>query len=47
MEERLLPVQLAEQLAIKGQLGGVGISGRWNANGPGTACLFRELGCPG
>ncbi len=22
---------------------GVGIWGRWNANGPGTACLFHEL----
>jgi hypothetical protein len=34
---------LAEALAIKGQPDGVGIWGRWNANGPGTACLFREL----
>jgi hypothetical protein len=34
---------LAEQLAVKGQPDGVGIWGRWNANGPGTACLFREL----
>ena len=33
----------AEALAIKGQPDGVGIWGRWNANGPGTACLFREL----
>jgi hypothetical protein len=23
---------------------GAGIWGRWNANGPGTACLFHELG---
>jgi hypothetical protein len=34
---------LAESLAIKGQPDGVGIWGRWNANGPGTACLFHEL----
>jgi len=34
---------LAEQLAVKGQPDGVGVWGRWNANGPGTACLFREL----
>ncbi len=35
---------LAEALAIKGQPDGVGVWGRWNANGPGTACLFHELG---
>jgi hypothetical protein len=34
---------LAEQLAVRGQPDGVGVWGRWNANGPGTACLFREL----
>jgi hypothetical protein len=34
---------LAQALAIKGQPDGVGIWGRWNANGPGTACLFSEL----
>ena len=34
---------LADTLAIKGQPDGVGIWGRWNANGPGTACLFHEL----
>jgi hypothetical protein len=34
---------LAEQLAVKGQPDGVGVWGRWNANGPGTACLFHEL----
>jgi len=34
---------LADALAIKGQPDGVGVWGRWNANGPGTACLFREL----
>jgi hypothetical protein len=35
---------IADALAIRGQADGVGIWGRWNANGPGTACLFRELG---
>lgn len=35
---------LADLLAIKSQPDGVGIWGRWNANGPATACLFRELG---
>lgn len=46
--ETLLPEspggeRLADALAIKGQPDGVGVWGRWNANGPGTACLFREL----
>ena len=35
---------LAQVLAVQGQPDGVGVWGRWNANGPGTACLFRELG---
>ena len=35
---------VAEALAVRSQPDGVGIWGRWNANGPGTACLFRELG---
>ena len=35
---------LANALAIRGQPDGFGVWGRWNANGPGTACLFRELG---
>jgi hypothetical protein len=46
--QRLIPrsqvgTGLAEALAIKGQPDGVGVWGRWNANGPGTACLFYEL----
>jgi hypothetical protein len=46
--QRLLPRSqvaggLAEALAIRGQPDGVGVWGRWNANGPGTACLFNEL----
>ncbi|MGH8092642.1 MAG: hypothetical protein ACREIF_04130 [Chthoniobacterales bacterium] len=31
-------------LLIRGQRDGAGIWGRWNANGPGTARLFYELG---
>lgn len=34
---------VAANLAVKDQPDGVGIWGRWNANGPGTACLFHEL----
>jgi hypothetical protein len=46
--QKLLPASdvgetVAEALAIQGQPDGVGVWGRWNANGPGTACLFREL----
>ena len=33
-----------EQLIIRDQRDGEGIWGRWNANGPGTARLFHELG---
>jgi len=33
-----------EQLVIRDQHDGEGIWGRWNANGPGTACMFHELG---
>ena len=32
-------------LLINGQRDGEGVWGRWNANGPGTARLFYELGC--
>jgi hypothetical protein len=32
-----------ESLMIRNQRDGEGIWGRWNANGPGTARLFREL----
>jgi hypothetical protein len=34
---------VAEQLLVSGQHDGVGVWGRWNANGPGTARLFDEL----
>ena len=33
-----------EQLIIRDQRDGEGIWGRWNANGPGTARLFHQLG---
>jgi hypothetical protein len=36
--------QALEGLAIRGQRDGAGVWGRWNANGPGTARLFYELG---
>jgi hypothetical protein len=32
-----------EMLLVSGQHDGVGVWGRWNANGPGTARLFEEL----
>ena len=32
-----------EKLIIRDQRDGEGVWGRWNANGPGTARLFREL----
>lgn len=31
-------------LLVHGQADGEGVWGRWNANGPGTARLFKELG---
>jgi len=34
---------VAEALTVRGQPDGVGVWGRWNANGPGIACLFNEL----
>lgn len=34
--------RLASALAVSGQVDGVGVWGRWNANGPGTAALFHE-----
>jgi hypothetical protein len=41
-----LPLDFAtlDQLIIRDQQDGEGIWGRWNANGPGTARLFHELG---
>src|SRR5712664_757973 len=39
-----LDVATLNQLVIRDQCDGEGIWGRWNANGPGTARLFHELG---
>ena len=39
-----LSEQALDRLMIRGQRDGAGIWGRWNANGPGTARLFYELG---
>ena len=39
-----LNYETLDQLMIRGQRDGAGIWGRWNANGPGTARLFYELG---
>jgi hypothetical protein len=42
--ELTLDYSTLEQLIIRDQHDGEGIWGRWNANGPGTARLFHELG---
>lgn len=42
--ELALDDETLKQLMIRGQRDGAGIWGRWNANGPGTARLFYELG---
>ncbi len=39
-----LNYETLDHLMIRGQRDGEGIWGRWNANGPGTARLFYELG---
>ena len=39
-----LDVATLNHLVIRDQRDGEGIWGRWNANGPGTARLFHELG---
>lgn len=39
-----LDYETLDSLMIRGQPDGAGIWGRWNANGPGTARLFYELG---
>ncbi len=39
-----LPSSVLSDLIIRGQRDGEGVWGRWNANGPGTARLFHELG---
>ncbi len=40
---RPLPQPVLDLLMIRGQADGDGIWGRWNANGPGTGRLFKEL----
>lgn len=40
----LLKPEVQKDLLIAGQPDGSGVWGRWNANGPGTARLFYELG---
>lgn len=40
-----LSPQAVELLAVLGVKDGEQVFGRWNANGPGTAKLFAELGC--
>ncbi len=42
--ELQLDYDTLDALMIRGQRDGQGIWGRWNANGPGTARLFYELG---
>ncbi|MEO8440441.1 MAG: hypothetical protein ABI540_09495 [Spartobacteria bacterium] len=42
--ELQLDYDTLDALMIRGQPDGRGIWGRWNANGPGTARLFHELG---
>lgn len=39
-----LDYDVLNALMIRGQRDGEGVWGRWNANGPGTARLFHELG---
>lgn len=39
-----LSPEVWRQLMVEGQPDGEGVWGRWNANGPGTARLFHELG---
>lgn len=39
-----LPEDQVKRLLVTGQPDGEGVWGRWNANGPGTARLFTELG---
>jgi hypothetical protein len=43
-QELSISAEALKALRTTGQPDGVGIWGRWNANGPGTARLFRELG---
>jgi len=40
-----LPAKVLEKYANLDKKDGEGVFGRWNANGPGPAKLFTELGC--
>ncbi len=40
--EALRSEELVRAFLVRGQPDGIGIWGRWNANGPGTAVLFQE-----
>jgi hypothetical protein len=40
----MFATEARQALLARGQPDGVGVWGRWNANGPGTARLFAELG---
>ena len=42
--QKTLDPETLEALLVRGQPDGQGVWGRWNANGPGTARLFHELG---
>ena len=42
--QQALDTATFDALLIRGQPDGQGVWGRWNANGPGTARLFHELG---
>jgi hypothetical protein len=39
-----LTAETVKALQVEGQVEGTGIWGYWNANGPGIACLFQDLG---
>lgn len=39
----MLRAEIAKKLMVENQPDGVGVWGRWNANGPGTARFFHEL----
>jgi len=43
LERAPIPAAARPALAVGNQPDGVGVWGRWNANGPGTARLFYEL----
>lgn len=42
-DRKSLDPDVVAKLLVRGQPDGVGVWGRWNANGPGTAVLVKEL----